>query len=248
MAHFHNAHKFVPDRLSYLFYYQVSILKKPKQTKTSFEFSLTVWCVHLTRHFLNASYGRWWRGIKWGRIQFSVVLESCGRHMGKGLERWFRWKVPPCVRTQVQTPRIHGRNWLSGVCLESQLRVVETGRCVGLAGPASLAEFASFRFSERPCLKKIRWRVTEEVSQHWPLSPTPPTSCVCTHIQVHVHKHVHTWKHKTHLRGRDPQIPWTKPGLLVPESWDKSGGRYFSPQHQVWINALPCVFWFDAKF
>lgn len=47
--------------------------------------------------------------------------------------------------------------------------------------PASLAEFASFRFSERPCLKKIRWRVTEEVSQHWPLSPTPLTSFLCVH-------------------------------------------------------------------
>lgn len=96
---------------------------------------------------------------------------------------------------------------------------------LGVCWPASLAKLANL-CSVKNLVSKTK------VEGNWGrfLALASPCTCMCTHTQEHTHRHVHTWKHKTYLSGGDPQIPWSKLGLLVPESWDKSDGLYFFPQ------------------
>jgi hypothetical protein len=66
----------------------------------------------------------------------------------------------------------------------------------GAAWPANLSETARFRFSERSCLKTIRWLATEE-------RQLVLTSYLhkCVHRKVHSHTHTHTHTHTHILSG-----------------------------------------------
>lgn len=64
----------------------------------------------------------------------------------------------------------------------------------GVCWPFCLANLVSSRFSERKSLpQKIRWFVTEENTQHWPMVSICGGSHVCGFLSIHVDKHKHIY-------------------------------------------------------
>lgn len=61
---------------------------------------------------------------------------------------------------QILSIRLKKPGTASGACIPS-LRGTETGAPQEFTRTASLAKWGDFWFSERPCLKAVRWRIIE---------------------------------------------------------------------------------------
>ena len=70
------------------------------------------------------------------------------------------------------------------------LEELETGRTLVLAGcQFNQKQKKSSRPRDRPCLKGIRWRVTDGDTQYPPLTSACTLIGLCTHTHTHTHTH-----------------------------------------------------------
>jgi hypothetical protein len=93
------------------------------------------------------------------------------------------------MRTCVQIPSIHVKKLRMAVptAMTSVLWGAEARRSLGFAGCQS-----SSRFSERPYVKKIRQRVTEQDKKHPPLSSAHIYTDVCTCAHTFSYTYMYT--------------------------------------------------------
>lgn len=77
-----------------------------------------------------------------------------------------------------------------------------------------------FRFSERPCLKKVQWRGAEEGIRGWSVVSTCTDTCAC----VCSHEHIHT----RHTRYPHPHMRvHVKPGTAFKHQFSSSSPDYY---------------------
>lgn len=89
------------------------------------------------------------------------------------------------VRTWIWSPGPNLKNMLDTITYDCKPVILTLGRCreevPGGCWPASLAELASSTFTEKPCVKIKRCRMTREDMWHWSLASPCMHTCMYTH-------------------------------------------------------------------